>query len=182
MPHGYKLERNSRYDSGSRLETAAAKYDLATLSCAAINDDNGRTGFGESALAEASYFNLSASRGTGVLQQVYQFRAAKAATSFWRGLRAIIVRCPGFGAATEIDPGKIVQRVHIVRYGGDQAFEVDMTETKPRSGSVNIVMLFVLAGDDVFTVGIVGYSSPVPTNPRARALMSELIARVQAAR
>ncbi|HZR51086.1 MAG TPA: hypothetical protein VFB06_16415 [Streptosporangiaceae bacterium] len=133
LPHGYKLERNSRQDSGSRLETAARKYDLATMSCAAINDDNGRTGFGESALAEAGYFDSSGLHGTGVLQQVYQFRAAKAAASFWRGLRAIIIRCPGLGAATEIDPGKIAQHVKLVRYGGDPAFEVDMTETKPQS-------------------------------------------------
>jgi hypothetical protein len=181
LPHGYKLESNSRHDSGSRLETAAAKYDLARMSCAAINDDNGKTGFGESALAEAGYFNSSGLHGTGVFQQVYQFRAAKAAASFWHGLRAIIIRCPGFGEAASIDPGKIVQRVEVVRYRGGEAFEVDMTETKPQAGTVNTVMLFVPAGDDVFTVGVIGYSRPVPADPSTRTLMSKLVARVSAA-
>jgi hypothetical protein len=183
LPRGYQLQRNSLQDSGSRLETAAAKYDLATMSCAAINDDNGRAGFGESALAEVAYLKASApfSTGTGLFQQVYQFRAGKSAASYWRGLRAIIIRCPGLGAATAPDRGKITQRVFAVRYGRDQAFEADMTETRPRSGSVNMAMLVAVAGDYVFTVGIVGYTRPVPADPSARTLMSELVTRVQAA-
>jgi hypothetical protein len=183
LPRGYQLESNSRQDSGSRLETAAAKYDLATMSCAAINDDDGRAGFGESAFAEVGYLKASAlfSTATGLFQQVYQFRAAKAAASFWRGLRAITIRCPGLGAATAPDHGKIAQRVFAVRYGRDQAFEAEMTETGRQSGSVNMAMLVAVAGDNVFAVGIVGYSRPVPADPSARTLMSELVTRVQAA-
>jgi hypothetical protein len=55
------------------------------MTCAAINDDNGKAGFGESAFAEADYLqSTSGLSGTALLQQVYQFRAVKAALSFWR--------------------------------------------------------------------------------------------------
>jgi hypothetical protein len=182
LPRGYQLMRNARSDSGGRLETAAARYDLASMSCAAINDDNGRAGFGESAIAEAGYFrHVSGSSGTGLFQQVYQFRTTNAAASFWRGLRAIVIRCPGLGAAAAPDPGKITQRVFAVPDGRDQAFEADLTETEPQFGAVNTAVLVVVAGDDVFSVGITGYSGPAPADPSAWTLMNELIARVQAA-
>jgi len=183
LPRGYQPVGRFRQDSGGRLETAVAKYDLATMSCAAINDDNGRAGFGESALAEVGYFlNVSGLPSTGLFQQVYQFRTAKAATSFWRGLRAISIRCPGLGAAAAPDPGKITQRVFAVRYGRGQAFEANVTETGLPGGAVNTATLVVVAGDDIFTVEVGGYGRPVPADPSARTLMSELIARVQAAR
>jgi hypothetical protein len=178
---GYQLVRRFSQDSGSRLEPAAAKYDLATMSCAAINDANGRAGFGESAFAQDAHFlNASGLPGTALLQQVYQFSAARAAASFWRGLRAIFIRCPALGAATAPDPGKITQRVFAVRYGRAQAFEADGTITRPGS-TVNIATLVVVAGADVFAVELFGFSRPVPADPSARTLMSELIARVQAA-
>jgi hypothetical protein len=60
LPRGYQLMKPFSQDSGSRLETAAAKYDLATMRCAAIDDDNGRPGFGESAFAEDAH-SLNAS-------------------------------------------------------------------------------------------------------------------------
>jgi hypothetical protein len=183
LPRGYQVTRNIRLDSGSRLETAAARYDLATMSCAAINDDSGRVGFGESALAAVGYFRpVSGLPGLGLFQEVYQFRTANAAASFWRGLRAIFIRCPGLGLAYSADPGKITQRVVAVRYRRDHAFEADVTETQPQLGAVNTAFLVVVAGDDVFTAGVTGYSRPVPADPSARTLMSELIARVQAAR
>ena len=182
LPRGYQAMRNSPHDSGDRLETARARYDLATMSCAAINDDSGRAGFGESAYAEVGYLlNRSGLPSTGVLQQVYQFGTLKAAASFWRGLRAIFIRCPALGLAHSANPGKITQRVFAVRYGRDQAFEADVTETEPQSGAVNTAFLVVVAGDDVFTVAVFGYGRPVPADPSARTVTSELIARVQAA-
>jgi len=184
LPRGYQLMRNIQQDSGKRLETAPARYDLATMSCAAIHDDNGRSGFGESAFAENGYLmvNLPDPHGTGLVQQVYQFRSPKAALSYWRGLRAIIIRCPGLGAAAAPDYAKVTQRVFIVRYGRDQAFEADITETGRQSGTVNMAMLVVVAGNDVFTADIIGYGRPVPADPSARTLMKELATRVQAAR
>jgi hypothetical protein len=153
------------------------------MSCLAINDDNGRAGFGESAFAEDAYFlNLSGpSPSSALLQQVYQFGTAKAATSYWRGLRAIFIRCPALGDATSPDQPKITQRVFAVRFSRGQAFEADTTETGLPGGVVNTATLVVVADDDVFTVDIAGFSRPVPADPSARTLMSELIARVQAA-
>jgi hypothetical protein len=182
LPGRYKVEKNTVKDSGSRLETAAAKYHLAAMSCAAINDDNGRAGFGESAFAEAGDVDLSGLVGTGLLQQVYQFHTADSAVSFWRGLRAITIRCPGLGAAAIPDSGKVTQRVFAVRYGRNQAFEADMTQARSQSSSVNSTMLTVVEGDDVLTVGVVGYGRPVPTDLSARTLMNQLAARVQTAR
>lgn len=183
LPRGYQPVGRFRQDSGGWPETAAAKYDLATMSCAAINDDNGRAGFGESALAEVGYvLNVSGLPSTGLFQQVYQFRTTKAAASYWRGLHAIFIRCPALGDATSPDQPRITQRVFAVRYGRGQAFEADTTATGLPGGAVNTATLVVVAGDDVFTVGVLGYGRPVPADPSARTLMSELIARVQAAR
>jgi hypothetical protein len=56
---GFRPEPNIRLDSGTRLEKGPAKYDLATMSCAAINEDDGRPGFGESAFAEDGYLKAS---------------------------------------------------------------------------------------------------------------------------
>lgn len=183
LPRGYQLITNTWQDSGSRLETATAKYDLATMSCATINNDNGRDGFGESAFAEVGdVLNVEGLPGTALFQQVYQFGTATVAASFWRGLRAIFIRCPELGATTAPDPGKITQSVLTVRYGRDQAFEADATVTGLQGGAVDEATLVVIAGDDVFTVGIIGYGRPVPADPSARTLVSELIARVQAAR
>jgi hypothetical protein len=182
LPRGYQLMKPFSQDSGSRLETAAAKYDLATMSCAAIDDDNGRPGFGESAFAEDAHsLNASGLPSSELLQQVYQFRAAQAASSFWSGLRAIYTRCPGLGAATAPGPGKVTQRVFAVPYDRGQAFEADVTVTGRPGGTVNTATLVVVADDDVFAVELLGYIRPVPADPPARTLMSELITRVQAA-
>lgn len=181
LPPGYRPARNLQYNSGDRLETGPVKYDLAAMSCAAVADADGRAGFGESALAEGFDEKLAGAHGTGLGQEVYQFRAAKEASSFWEALRAALIRCPGFGEATSTDPGKLVQRVLAVGYGRDRAFEVLMTENGPRSGLVNWAMLVVAAGEDVFTVDTLGYGQPVPADPSARTLLGELTARVQAA-
>jgi hypothetical protein len=68
--------------SENRLEKGAAKYHLATMSCATYYDAQRQDGFGETAFAEDGFHDVTASHGTGFFQQVYQFPAANAARSF----------------------------------------------------------------------------------------------------
>jgi GNAT superfamily N-acetyltransferase len=180
LPRGYQPATNTQENSGDRLETSSARYNLTTMSCATIRSDNGRAGFGESAFADGAYLNITGPKGTGVLQQVYQFRAAAAATGFWRGLRAILIRCPDFGDSAGPNPQKVVQRVYAVRYGGDLAFEANITTTGPVVGTVTGELLVVVSGDEVLTVTTIGLGHSVPADPSPRTLMGMLTARLEA--
>jgi hypothetical protein len=52
------------------------------MSCATYYDAQRQDGFGETAFAEDSFDDVTASHGTGFFQHVYQFPAANAARSF----------------------------------------------------------------------------------------------------
>jgi hypothetical protein len=177
LPRGYRLARNSPDDSGTRLETTATKYHLATMNCATYYDAYGGTGFGETAFAEVTFVDLAAGRGTGILQQVYQFRAASTALSFWHGLRAITARCPDLGFA--LRPGTISTHLTSGEFPGYPAFRVYSAISGPQTGRVRTTTLIVAAGKDVFTVSGAGYSGPGPSDSSLRMLAEELIARVR---
>ena len=104
FPRGYRYDSSTSFNSGNRLETGPVKYRLASVSCAVFSNDFGRSGFGETAVAGNSYGtlvdNYTARSGGAYDQTVYQFISMTAARSFWRGLRSLLVRCPGFGIAS----------------------------------------------------------------------------------
>ncbi len=94
FPAGFKLDKSNIFDSGRHFENSPAQYHLSTMSCSSFSNDFGGTGFGETATAADDFTNSTGARVYG--QQVYQFKTGSAATSFFKGLRAISRRCRAF--------------------------------------------------------------------------------------
>lgn len=183
FPAGYKLDKSAIYDSGSHLLTAPAKYHLATQSCASFAKSFGQRGFGETAVAADDYRVTSSSLATKLFgQQVYQFKTAVVAASFYSGLRAIMHRCPRFAVLGIPANAKVTTKIFDApSIGGHKAFEVDLTGTI--SGfKIGLVLLFTAAGQDLFFTGNVGVLTAPPTTPSARTTMLRLIKRVSSFR
>jgi hypothetical protein len=159
FPVGYQASGES--DTGSRLETSPAKYNLPTMSCATWEQEFGLTGFGETAAASDSIDPPSrgATRDAGYAQLVYQFRTAGVASTFFRGTRAV--------AAAPV--------------GGHAAFWID--ETVSASGyTVQGHALLTDVGTDVYGIESLGIGIAPPASPAPASLTLKLIARVQALR
>jgi hypothetical protein len=92
FPAGFTAPSSGPINSGGSLVSAAATYNLATVSCATFVERLGETGFGETALAAVS---LSGSKQVyGEL--VYQFASSPEATAFVAGIKSIAARCGSF--------------------------------------------------------------------------------------
>ena len=182
FPAGYAVEKTSVHDSGARLETAPAKFDLATMSCGRFANHFGDQGYGESAMAHDAIANHGQTKA--FLQQVYQFKASKAATPFFNGLRAILHRCPDFPfQGSGSNPGfKLTWKLLTApAIGGHWTFQFDLT-AKPHGVTFALDLVFTVAGPDVFFTGTVDALSAPPASPSPRAIMLKLINRVRALR
>lgn len=186
FPAGYKLDKTSVYDSGSRLLTAPAKYNLATVSCTSFAKHFGQRGFGETAVASDFFIKggttLGPVRGFG--QLVYQFKTSRAATAVFNGLRAIIRKCPQAGLSGT-GPGsgvKVTTKVFdAAPIGGHRTFQVNQTATV-KGFSLGAKLVFTVAGQDVFLTGNIGILAAPPSSPSPRTTMLRLINRVRAFR
>jgi hypothetical protein len=182
FPSGYRYDKSTSYESGKRLETGKAKYHLMSISCTMLSNVYGRSGFGETAAATNSYStlvdNLTATSGAAFAQTVYQFASASAARSFWRGIRSVVVRCPGFGLATHLGSG--TERIVKVSIRGTQAFQADFSGSLASLGTIGVQSLVVVRGQDVIETDAMGLARAVPASPSLRTLMTRLLARVPA--
>jgi hypothetical protein len=178
FPAGFKLDKSNIFDSGRHFENSPAQYHLSTMSCSSFSNDFGGTGFGETATAADDFTNSTGTRVYG--QQVYQFKTGSAATSFFKGLRAISRRCRAFlldGFAS----GIFTQAFGARPIGGHPTFQVN------QSGSFTGIliatdMVFTVAGTDVFFTANFGIEVSPPSSPSARTSMLRLIIRVRAFR
>ena len=178
FPAGFKLDKSSVFDSGRHLENSPAQYHLSTMSCSSFSENFGGTGFGETATAFDDFVNRTDT--ASYAQQVYQFKTRSAASSFFKGLRAISRRCPSFllhGFAS----GIITHAFDARPIDGDRTFQVN------QSGSVMGVLIavdtvFSVAGTDVFFTANLGIAVAPPSSPSARTSMLKLITRVRAIR
>ena len=185
FPRGYRYDRSTADNSGRKLETAPAKYHLATMSCKSFGNAYDQPGFGETAAAGNSYStlvdNYTSTTGSDFSQAVYQFASGRAAAAFWRGFRAVLARCPALGLE-----GKSAVRIATVLFPGlfpgGQAFQVLHTWTFPKIGTARMASLVVVTGNDVFETDAMGDGRPVPATPSIRTLMHNLIARVHGTR
>ncbi len=186
FPAGYTLEKSSVYDSGSRLLTAPAKYNLATVSCASFGRHFGQSGFGETAVASDFIIKggttLGPVRGFG--QLAYQFRTSRAATALFNGLRAIIRKCPQAALSGSL-PGsgvKLTTKIFdAAPIGGHRTFQVNETATF-MGFSLGAKLVFTVAGQYVFLTGNIGILAAPPASPSPRTTMLRLINRVRAFR
>jgi hypothetical protein len=186
FPRADRHITNTPFNSGNHLETGPATYKLSSISCAdfAINFDG--TGFGETALATSSYGTDPDAKSSGGFDQaVYQFASTGVARSFWRGLRSVVVRCPGLGAGhpPARSGASVTQRLSAGQMPGAQAFRLDTTIVFKLAGQTLVARATVwmaVAGQYVFDVDASGFNRPVPANPAAETVLHAVIARVLA--
>jgi hypothetical protein len=181
FPPGYKLDKSGISDSGSRLLTAPAKDNLATMSCSSFYKNFGNRGFGETAFASDDFINGTSTRIFG--QTVFQFKISGVATAFFTGLRAIFHRCPQFAFGQAPGSGvKVATKVfNVPAAGGHRTFEVTETGTVDKF-TFGFGLVFTVAGQDVFLTGNIGITAAPATSPSPRLTMLRLINRVRAVR
>jgi hypothetical protein len=182
FPSGYTV--GGVTDSGSRLATAKAKYNLAKMSCDTWENNFGDTGFGDTATATDTV-SQSASGQLSLSafgQLVYQFGTSSAASHFYAGLRAIAGRCTSIrssqGGVTATAKVRVVSARSV---DGHAAFWID--EAISASGVSGLAnTLITVAGTDVFAIDNTGVNVAPPSKPTPASLIVKLIARVHALR
>jgi len=174
FPAGFAASSSGPVTSGGSLETAAAQYDLATVSCGDFVAHLGGTGFGETAMA----FDSVVGTDQAYDQVVYQFGSSSSASAFVAGLTPLAARCGKSFAATDngasgtfslkATPGADV--------GGHPT--VDLVQTGTVSGtSVIVDTLFSASGVDVFAAAGVGLGAGVPAVPAKETIVYDLMKR-----
>jgi hypothetical protein len=179
LPTGFSVSSGSAVDSGAALTTAAAKYNPATLSCADLLNDLGKTGFGESAMSDNTLANQTSSEIFN--QAVYQFATATAANVYFTSLEAKWNSCGSFSESASGASGTVKITAGAAPSGlGDMAFVNTMSATEDGS-TLSGSNLVVLKGDDVFLVGPGSISASQPADLVGQTLIQKLMANVAAA-
>ncbi|MGD0245469.1 MAG: hypothetical protein ABSB59_34820 [Streptosporangiaceae bacterium] len=180
FPRGFRIDQPAAFDSGNRLETGPAKHHPDSMSCADLARYYTRTGFGESALATDDYSthpgNYNSRHGAIFAQTVYQFANERAAKAFWRGLRVLTARCPGWA----IPPLRVTSsRIFAVRYPGALAFQMNSTVVDEKVGTIRLRSLVVVVDEDVFDIDASAIGRSIPARPSLRTMLLELTSRLQ---
>jgi hypothetical protein len=180
FPAGYKIQPSSAMDSGKHLETAAAKFHLATMSCTSFSNNFSSKGFGESAVARNAVGRAGSTSGKFYLQEIYQFRTRAVASAFFNGVRAIAHRCPGFALSGTTGPGgKITTHAfNAAPIAGHRTFQVNQS-AGTGLGKLTLTFVFTVAGQDLFFDGTLGIGTAQPASPSPRAVMLKLLHRVR---
>jgi hypothetical protein len=177
FPAGFTAPSSGPTTSGGSLISAAATYNLATMSCATFVEQLGATGFGETALAAVSLTGTKQVYG----ELVYQFASAPEATAFVAGIKSLAARCGSF---------KVTSSGHTGTYGltatDGAALGGHPTLTLAESGSTAgtslvINTLFSASGVDVFAASAVGVDAGAPAAPSAASIVYNLMKRQAAA-
>lgn len=177
FPAGFTAPSSGPVTSGGSLTSAAARYDLATLSCAGFLHDFGGTGFGETAMAAGTF------TGTGQVydELVYQFRTAGAAASFMTGVRGLAARCGSFTATDNGTAGRFTMTAAAgPAIGGHPT--LDVTQRGNPGGSKLVIETRLSAsGVDVFAAAAVGIGGGAPAVPASETIIYDLMKRQAAA-
>jgi len=177
FPAGFTAPSSGPITSGGSLVSAAATYNLATVSCATFVEQLGETGFGETALAAVS---LSGSKQVyGEL--VYQFASDPTATAFVAGLKSLAARCGSFKVTSSGQTG-----TYGLTAADGPAVAGHPTLVLAESGSTAgtklvINTLFSASGVDVFATSAVGIDAGAPAVPAAQTILYNLMKRQAAA-
>jgi hypothetical protein len=180
FPAGFKIQPSSAMDSGKHLETAAAKFHLATMSCTSFSNNFSNKGFGESAVARNAADRAGATSGKFYLQQIYQFRTPAVASAFFNGVRAIAHRCPKFALSGASPGGKITTHAfNAAPIAGHRTFQVNQAAGGTGPFRLSLTFVFTVAGQDLFFDGTLGIGTAQPASPSPRAVMLKLLHRVR---
>jgi len=178
FPAGFQVASSGPVTSGGSLTTAAAQYNLGTVSCADFVAHLGSTGFGETGMAAVSVVGSEQAYD----QVVYQFGTAAEASAFVAGVRTLAGRCRSSFPATDngasgtfslkASPGTDI--------GGHPTLE--LVQTGSVSGSaVSLDILLSASGVDVFAAGGVGLGTGAPAVPAKETVLYNLMKRQAAA-
>jgi hypothetical protein len=175
FPEGFATPSTPPINSGGSLTTGAAKYNLATISCATFIQHLGTTGFGETAMVWGS---VDATAGQAYDQLVYQFAAASGATSFVSGIQDVAGRCGSFKASANGQTGTFsLQASTGSPVGGHPSVELQESGTLG-SNKIALDLLLSASGVDAFGAGGVGVNgTAAPTQPAKETLVYELMKR-----
>lgn len=182
FPAGYFYDGSASFNSGALLETGHAKYHLASIGCKTLAAHFGDSGFGETAVATSSYSTYTgkstAANGAAFGQTAVQFASASAARSFWQGIQAVAVRCPGWGVAAVAGYVHVTERIVSVHIRGTHTFEAYFSASFKSLGTFRIQTLVVLRGQDIIETDALALGRALPTSPSLRTLMTLLFARI----
>jgi hypothetical protein len=177
-PAGFTVSSSGPVTSGGSLETGAAQYNLATVSCADFVDHLGGTGFGETAMAAVSVVGADQAYD----QVVYQFGSAASASAFVAGLQPLAARCgKSFAADDDGENGTFrLTATPGADVGGYPTVELVQRGTVGGS-SVILDTLFSASGVDVFAAAGVGLGDGAPAVPAKETILYDLMKRQAAA-
>jgi hypothetical protein len=178
FPAGFAVSSSGPVTSGGSLETGAAQYNLATVSCANFVDHLGGTGFGETAMAADSVVGTDQAYD----QVVYQFGSSASASAFVAGVKSLAARCgSSFAADDSGENGTFTLKATPgTDVGGHPTLELVQSGTVSGS-SVVLDQLFSASGVDVFLTAGVGLGAGAPAVPAKETIMYDLMERQVAA-
>jgi len=154
FPAGFAVSSSGPVTSGGSLETGAAQYDLATVSCADFVTHLGGTGFGETAMAAVSV--------VGADQAYARCGKSFSATDDGENGTFRLTATPG----TEVGGHSTLELVQSGSVGGS---------------SVILDTLFSASGVDVFAAAGVGLGAGAPAVPAKDTILYDLMKRQAAA-
>ncbi len=173
FPAGFTPSSSSAVNSGGSLSSAAAQYDLATVSCGTFVNHLGDPGFGETAMAADSFTDQQQAFD----QVVYQFASAGAASGFVAGITALAGRCHSFTATDDGATGTLsLSAAPAAKVGGHPSLELAQTGTISGSSLV-LDTLFTASGVDVFAGSAVGLGTSAPTGLATSTIVYDLMKR-----
>ena len=178
FPAGFAVSSSGPVTSGGSLETGAAQYDLATVSCADFVTHLGGTGFGETAMAAVSVVGADQAYD----QLLYQFGSAASASAFVAGLNALAARCGSSFSATDVGESGTFRLTATpgTDVGGHSTLELVQSGSVGGS-SVILDTLFSASGVDVFAAAGVGLGTGAPAEPAKETILYDLMKRQAAA-
>jgi hypothetical protein len=177
-PAGFAVSSSGPVTSGGSLETAAARYNLSTVSCADFVNHLGSTGFGETAMAAVSVVGADQAYD----QVVYQFGTAASASAFVAGIRSLAARCAASFPATDDGTSGTFRLTAAdgADVGGHPTLDLVQRGTVGGS-SVILDTLFSASGVDVFAAAGVGLGAGAPAVPARETIIYSLMERQAAA-
>jgi hypothetical protein len=109
-------------------------------------------------------------------QLVCQFASGREAKAFWRGLRVVAARCPGWAIAPLRET---TSRTFAVPVPGALAFQMNSTIVDEKLATVRLKSLVAVIDQDVFEIDSSAIGCSIQARPSVRTLLLELTARVQ---
>ena len=179
FPPGYTLFQADVAAAGNGATATPAKASLASVSCDGFDQQFGKPGFGETAMASEGYSGNGSSSGSAFTQVIYQFATPTAAKAFVSGVQSLAVRCLSFPVSGTSGGTLSMQAQPTASVAGLPAFR--LTQTGTLAGQSVTIDAFAQDGPNVLVVAATGADASAPSVPALPVLLSSLQQRLAAA-